>query len=132
MASVEGLDDSWVTHTVQKLLTNTLNTLNTTTRMIALHFALNPTTTITQATNPKRMTRTLQIDHSPDRTNPINKKINSTLPANWMYIFLSFSSICGRPAGAHLLRTHESERTMSSPPMTLRLRRKNVGSKIRP
>ena len=36
--------------TVQKLFTNKLNTLNNTTSITALNFALNPTTTMTQAT----------------------------------------------------------------------------------
>lgn len=47
--------------TVQKLLTKTLKMLKITTRMIALHFALKPTTTITQATSPNTLTITLPI-----------------------------------------------------------------------
>lgn len=118
--------------TVHQLLTKMLKTLKIITRMIPLIFALNPTTTITQATNPSVLTMTLQMVHSPAKTNPTNRKIKRTRPASWTYIFLSFSSICGNPAGANFWRTHESERTMSRPPTTERLRRKKLRSKMRP
>ena len=118
--------------TVQKLLTNKLNTLNITTNNIALHLALNPTTTITQATNPNKLTNILAKPQSPLHMNPTNSKIKSILPANWIYFFLSFSAGSGRPAGANFFRTQLSLRTMSRPPITLRLRRKKLRSKIRP
>ena len=118
--------------TVQKLLTSRLKMLRMTTSITALHFALKPTTTITQATNPNKLTTTLAIPQSPAKTNPTNRKINRTLPASWMYILRSFSSIDGSPAGANLLRTQESLRTMRSPPITLRLRRKKFKSNMRP
>lgn len=118
--------------TVQKLLIKRLKMLRITTNKTALSFALNPTTTMTQATNPSILTITLVILHSPENTNPINKKIRRTLPASWKYILRSFSSSWGRPANANRLRFHESERTMRRPPMTERLRRKKFRSKIRP
>lgn len=118
--------------TVQKLLTNRLKTLKMTTSMIALNFALKPTTTITQATNPNSATITLQMLHVPLNTNPMKRKIKSTRPASWKYILRSFSSSCGRPAKAFDLRIHESESTINSPPMTDRLRRKKFRSKINP
>ena len=105
-----------------KIITNTM----------ALHFALKPTATITQATPPKRMTITLSKLQSPAKTNPIKRKISSTLPASWKYIFRSFSSICGKPAGANLFRTQLSDRTMSNPPITLKFRRKKFRSNISP
>lgn len=106
--------------------------LKITTSKTALHLALNPTTTITQATNPTKLTKILLTLHSPENTNPMNRKISKTLPASWKYILRSFSSICGSPAKAKRLRCHESERTMSRPPMTERLRRKKFKSKINP
>lgn len=118
--------------TVQKLFTNTLNRLSRTTRMIALHLALKPTTTMTQATRPNKLTRMRQKLHSPEKTNPTKRKISSTRPANWTYILRSFSSSWGRPAGTNFLRTQESDRTISKPPTTLRLRRKKFKSKMRP
>jgi len=119
-------------HTVQKLFTNKLKMLRITTNITALHLALNPTTTITHATNPNRLTTTLPKPHSPANTNPTKRKINSTLPASWKYILRSFSSIWGNPAGANFVRTQLSLRTMRRPPMTLRLRRKKLRSKMRP
>lgn len=118
--------------TVQKLLTSRLKMLKMTTNITALHFALKPTTTITQATNPNKLTTTLAIPQSPAKTKPTNRKINRTLPASWMYILRSFSSMDGSPAGANLLRTQESLRTMRRPPITLRLRRKKFKSNMRP
>jgi hypothetical protein len=118
--------------TVQKLFTRILKMLKSTTNMTALHLALNPTTTITQETNPRRLTNTRQKLHSPANTNPIKRKIRRTLPANWKYIFLSFSSICGKPAGANFFLTQLSESTMRRPPITDKLRRKKLRSKIKP
>ena len=118
--------------TVQKLFTKRLNTLNITTNKIALHFALNPTTTITHATSPNRLTATLVNPHSPLHMNPTNKRINNIRPASWMYFFLSFSAGSGRPAGANFFLTQLSLRTMRRPPITLRLRRKKLRSKMRP
>ena len=71
-------------------------------------------------------------DHSPLKTKPTNRKMRSTWPASWKYILRSFSSICGRPAKALVFRTHESESTMRRPPMTERLRRKKLRSKMSP
>lgn len=119
-------------HTVQKLLTSTLNTLSRTTRRIALHLALKPTITIMQAPRPNKLTMIRHKLHWPEKTNPIKRKINSTRPANWTYILRSFSSNWGKPAGTNFLRTHESDRTISRPPTTLRLRRKKLRSKMRP
>lgn len=68
--------------TAQKLFTSKLNTLKITTNMIALIFALKPTTTITHATNPSKLTMTLAKVHSPATTKPKNKKISRILPAN--------------------------------------------------
>lgn len=118
--------------TVQKLLTSRLKMLKMTTNITALHFALKPTTTITQATNPNKLTTTLAIPQSPAKTKPTNRKISRTLPASWMYILRSFSSMDGSPAGANRLRTQESLRTMRRPPITLRLRRKKFKSNMRP
>jgi hypothetical protein len=118
--------------TVQKLLTKRLKTLRITTSMVALNFALKPTTTITHATKPSAATSTRQKLQVPLKTNPTNKKIKRTLPASWKYILRSFSSISGNPANAFVLRTHESERTIRRPPMTDRLRRKKLRSKMRP
>ena len=118
--------------TVQKLLTKMLKMLRIRTSITALNFALNPTTTITHATNPNMLTITLPMPHSPAYTKPMKRTIRSTLPASWKYIFLSFSSICGNPAGANFLRTQLSDKTMRRPPMTLRLRRKKLRSKMRP
>ena len=119
-------------HTVQKLLTSTLNTLSRTTRRIALHLALKPTITIMQAPRPNKLTMIRHKLHWPEKTNPIKRKINSTRPANWTYILRSFSSNWGKPAGTNFLRTHESDRTISRPPTTLKLRRKKLRSKMRP
>lgn len=118
--------------TVQKLLTSTLKTLSRTTRMTALSLALNPTTTITHATNPIKLTRTLQMLQSPAKTKPMKRKMSKTRPPSWMYIFLSFSSIVGSPANTLLFFTKLSPRTMRRPPMTDRLRRKKFRSKMRP
>lgn len=118
--------------TVQKLLTKRLKMLRITTSMVALNFALKPTTTMTQATKPSAATSTRQKLQVPLKTNPTNKKINRTLPASWKYILRSFSSISGSPANAFVLRTHESERTMRRPPITDRLRRKKLRSKMSP
>lgn len=118
--------------TVQKLLTKRLKMLRITTSMVALNFALKPTTTMTHATKPSAATSTRQKLQVPLKTNPTNKKIRRTLPASWKYILRSFSSISGSPANAFVLRTHESERTMRRPPMTDRLRRKKFRSKMRP
>lgn len=52
------------------------------TKITADHLALNPTTTMTQATAPIEATRTLQILHSPANTNPIKRKMSNTRPAN--------------------------------------------------
>jgi len=123
---------SWVKLTVQKLLTSRLKTLNITTSMIALNLALKPTTTITQATNPKRATITLQMLHLPLKTKPTNKKIKRTRPASWKYILRSFSSIDGRPAKALDFRTQESDRTIKRPPITDKFRRKKLRSKMSP
>lgn len=119
-------------NTVQKLLTNTLNTLNKITKITALILALKPTTTMTQATNPIKLTSTRQKVHLPARMKPMKSKIKSTRPASCTYILRSFSSSCGRPAGMYFLRTHESEMTSNKPPMTLRLRRKKLRSKRSP
>ncbi len=48
------------------------------------------------------------------------------------YFLLSVSLNDGRPAKKFFLFCKESERTMSKPPMTDRLRRKNDMSKISP
>jgi hypothetical protein len=118
--------------TVQKLLTRILKMLSTTTNITALAFALNPTTTMTHATKPSRLTSILQKDHFPEKTNPTNKKMSRTLPPSWKYIFLSLSSIVGSPAGANRFRTQLSESTIIRPPNTDKLRRKKFRSKIRP
>jgi hypothetical protein len=80
-------------HTVQKLFTRILKMLKSTTKMTALHFALKPTTTITQATKPKMQTNTLHNVHVPETTNPMKRKISNTRPASWKYILRSLSSI---------------------------------------
>lgn len=118
--------------TVQKLLTNKLKTLKMTTSIVALNFALKPTTTITHATKPKMATMTLQTLHDPLKMKPMKRKISKTRPASWKYILRSFSSICGRPAKALFFRTHESDKTIRSPPMTERFRRKKFKSKMSP
>jgi hypothetical protein len=118
--------------TVQKLLTRTLKTLRTTTSNMPLSLALNPTTTMIHATRPSRLTAALQKDQEPEKTNPTNKKISRTLPPSWKYIFRSFSSRVGSPAGAKRFRTQLSDRTIIRPPKTERLRRKKFRSKIRP
>ena len=117
--------------TVQKLFTNRLNTLSNTTNINALNFALNPTTTMTQATKPNKLTKTLQKLQLPVNTKPMKRNTKRTLPPSCTYIFLSFSSICGNPAKT-LLRTQLSERTRRRPPITERLRRKKLMSKMRP
>ena len=118
--------------TVQKLLTKRLNTLSITTNNIALHFALKPTTTITQATNPNKLTNILANPQSPLHMNPTNNSIRRILPASWIYFLRSFSAGKGKPAGANLLRTQLSLSTIRSPPITLRFRRKKLRSNIRP
>jgi hypothetical protein len=118
--------------TVQKLLTRRLKMLRITTRRVALNLALKPTTTMRQAMAPRIETRTLQIDQEPAKTKPTKRKMRRTRPANWKYIFRSFSSIEGSPAKALVFRTHESDKTMSRPPITERFRRKKLRSKIKP
>jgi hypothetical protein len=66
--------------TVQKLFTNKLKMLNKTTNMIALNFALNPTTTITQATKPIKLTMTLQKLQDPVNTKPMKRNTRRTRP----------------------------------------------------
>ena len=117
--------------TVQKLFTNKLKTLSNTTNITALNFALNPTTTMTQATKPNMLTKTLQKLQLPVNTKPMKRNTKRTLPPSCTYIFLSFSSICGNPAKTRL-RTQLSDKTIRRPPMTERLRRKKFRSKIRP
>lgn len=118
--------------TVQKLLTSRLKMLRMTTSIMAENFALKPTTTMTQATKPKKATMTLQRLQVPLRMNPAKRKMSKTLPASWKYILRSFSSIDGRPAKALVFRTQESDRTINKPPMTDKLRRKKLRSKISP
>ena len=48
------------------------------------------------------------------------------------YFFLSVSLILGKPAKGFLLLTMESLKTIKRPPITERLRKKNVKSKMRP
>lgn len=78
--SRQGLRNS--DHTVQKLLTRTLKTLSRTTKIIALHLALKPTMTMTQATRPKRLTTTRQKLQAPEKTKPMKRKMSRTRPAN--------------------------------------------------
>lgn len=118
--------------TVQKLLVRTLKTLRMRTNSVALNLALKPTTTMTQETRPSRETTTRQMLHSPVKTKPMKRKIRSTRPASWKYIFRSFSSSWGKPAKAFVFRTQESDKTISRPPMTERFRRKKLRSKMRP
>jgi len=128
------------------LLMNTLNTLKSVTRKLALHLALNPTATMMQAPNPTMETMTLAKDHFPWKMNPIKRKINKIRPANWKliisplsrggrgtyYFLLSVSLRDGIPANNFFLFCRESERTMSNPPTTLKFRRKNDRSKRSP
>ena len=118
--------------TVQKLLTRRLKMLRMTTSMMALNLALKPTTTMTQATKPKKATITLQTLQVPLRTNPAKRKMSKTLPASWKYILRSFSSIDGRPAKALVFRTQESDKTINKPPITDKFRRKKLTSKMSP
>ena len=122
----------WCGCSVQKLFTKILKMLRMTTNMMALNLALKPTTTMTQATKPSKLTQILQKLQSPRKTKPTKRKMSRTRPASWKYILRSFSSNCGRPAGANFLRTQESDRTIKRPPMTDKLRRKKLRSKTRP
>lgn len=51
------------------------------TKKEAVHLGLNPTTTITQAANPTRETRTRKRLHLPCKINPANKRTSKTRAA---------------------------------------------------
>lgn len=118
--------------TVQKLLTTRLKKLRIMTSMIALSFALKPTTTMTHATKPRSATKTRSSDQVPLKMKPMKRKMSRTRPASWKYILRSFSSISGSPAKAFVFFIQESDSTIRRPPMTDRLRRKKFRSKMRP
>lgn len=134
--------------TDHQLLANTLKILKTTTRNAADHFALKPMATMTHAARPIIETRTRAMLHSPCRMNPRNRKIKRTRPARRKlynrqtavntrvksahYFLRSVSLIVGKPANGDFRETIESLNTMNRPPMTLKLRRKKLRSKMRP
>lgn len=71
----------WLAWTLHQLFANTLNTLRTRTRNTALHLALNPMATITQATKPMTETKTLAMDQVPWMMKPRKRKMRRTRPA---------------------------------------------------
>jgi hypothetical protein len=137
---------------LQKLLAKALKMLRTMTKKAADHLALKPTATIEQAARPKMETNSLAILHSPWMMKPMNRKIRRTRPARRKlegrkvsfrngyietterthYFLRSVSLIEGRPANNFFLVIIDSLNTMKRPPMTERLRRKKVRSKMRP
>ena len=132
-------------------MANTLNTLKMRTRKAADHLALNPTATMPHAPNPMIDTNTRPTLHCPWMMNPKKRKISKTRPARRKlrklvrnnphgteigvfshYFFRSFSLMVGSPANGVRRVIIESLKTMNNPPMTLKLRKKKLRSKIRP
>ncbi len=131
---------------------NTLKTLSMRTKNPADHFALKPTATMMHATRPTTETNTREMLHCPRRMKPTNRKMSRMRPASkklgkcghvpgdtdvitWgstHYFLRSFSDSVGRPAKIFLRVYRESVKTMRRPPMTLRLRRKKLRSKMSP
>ena len=137
--------------TLQKLFANTLKMLNVSTKNAADHLALKPSTTIMQAARPTMVMRKRPMDHEPWITKPTKRKMRRTRPARRKLIYIlgyysiaknnliatyyflrSESLIDGKPANLFLLLIIESLKTMNNPPTTLKLRKKNVRSKIKP
>ena len=123
---------AWTRH---HALTAKLNAERTTTRYRALWRALYPTATQMHATRPETLTKPLAMPLWPLKTKPRKRKTRRTRPKSCRYFLRSWSET---PMGVRLVTIDdffcesESERVMRRPPMTDRLRRKKVRSKMRP
>lgn len=120
--------------TVHHALTVKLNMVKTTTRKSALCLALYPTATKRHATSPETLTSPCAMPLWPLKTKPRKRKTRRTRPKSWKYFLrsVSLTPMLGMPTRELFFWLSESESAMRRPPMTERLRRKKVRSKMRP